>query len=169
MVATRGGVEDTRFEAKDTKKSAAKDSPSKDRHSRGQGHKRLCFPEKKGLQKKFQAISKKEKRRSSKFFFWQFPKKKRSMNCVFVCKYANYRGDALCWNSPWTIGNPLFLQQDLCSMFVLVTHVKFCSLWRHQFTVSEMEAIPAAMLFVLLVNLFFFWMRVFSLFKLWIK
>ena len=33
-----------------------------------------------------------------------------------------------------------FLQRDLCSMFVLVTHVKFCSLWRHQFTVSEMEA-----------------------------
>ena len=49
-----------------------------------------------------------------------------------------------------------FLQRDLCSMFVLVTHVKFCSLWRHQFTVSEMEAIPAAMLFVLLVNLIFF-------------
>ena len=33
----RGGVEDTRLEAKDTKKSEAKDSPSEDRHSRGQG------------------------------------------------------------------------------------------------------------------------------------
>ena len=44
---TRGGVEDTRLEAKakdtkkpqvkDTKKPKAKDSPSEDRHSRGQG------------------------------------------------------------------------------------------------------------------------------------
>ena len=37
-----GGVEDTRLEAKakDTKKSEAKDSPSEDRHFRGQGQKR---------------------------------------------------------------------------------------------------------------------------------
>ena len=37
IVSARGGVEDTRLEAKDTKKSEAKDSPSEDRHSRGQG------------------------------------------------------------------------------------------------------------------------------------
>ena len=36
---TRGGVEATRLKAKDTKKSEAKakESPSEDRHSRGQG------------------------------------------------------------------------------------------------------------------------------------
>ena len=75
---TRGGVEDTRLEAKtkDTKKSEAKDSLSKDRHSRGQGQE-CSRPrtkdtsaralQKKGLQKIFQAISKK-KRFSQKFF-----------------------------------------------------------------------------------------------------
>ena len=36
-VITRGRVEDTRLEAKDTKKSEAKQSLSKDRHSRRQG------------------------------------------------------------------------------------------------------------------------------------
>ena len=35
-VYSRGGVKDTRLEAKDTKKSKAKDSLSEDRHSRGQ-------------------------------------------------------------------------------------------------------------------------------------
>ena len=39
LLSSRGGVEDTRLEAKakDTKKSEAKDSFSEDRHSRGQG------------------------------------------------------------------------------------------------------------------------------------
>ena len=39
LVLTRGGVEDIRLEAKakNTKKSEAKDSPSEDRPSRGQG------------------------------------------------------------------------------------------------------------------------------------
>ena len=36
-IAIRDGVEDTRLEAKDTKKSEAKDIPSEDRYSRGQG------------------------------------------------------------------------------------------------------------------------------------
>ena len=36
-VVSRGGVEDTRLEAKDTKKSEAKDSLYEDRTSRGQG------------------------------------------------------------------------------------------------------------------------------------
>ena len=74
-VLSRGGVEDTMLEAKDTKKSEvkAKDSPTEDRPSRGQGqecsrprtgmleakakdqgHKRNCSPKKKkGLHKKF--------------------------------------------------------------------------------------------------------------------
>ena len=74
---TRGGVEDTRLDAKDTKKSKAKDSPSEDRHSRGQGQEcsrtRLRTKDtgasvfqKKGPQNFFQAFSKK---RSSKIFF----------------------------------------------------------------------------------------------------
>ena len=72
----RGGVEDTRLEAKakDTKKSEAKDSLSEDRHSRGQGQecsrprprtkdtKRKCSPKKKKVFTKiFQAISTKKR------------------------------------------------------------------------------------------------------------
>ena len=69
IVNIRGGVEDTRLEAKakDTKKSEAKakDSLSEDRHSRGQGQecsrprprtkdtKRKCSPKKKRSSQKF--------------------------------------------------------------------------------------------------------------------
>ena len=62
-ISNRGGVEDTRLEAKakDTKKSEAKakDSPSEDRTSRGQGqgHRRKCSPKKKVFKILFQAIS----------------------------------------------------------------------------------------------------------------
>ena len=53
-LGSRGGVEDTRLEAKDTKKFEAKDSPSEDRTSRGQGHTRKCSSKKKeGFQKFF--------------------------------------------------------------------------------------------------------------------
>ena len=83
-VLSRGGVEDTRLEAKakDTKKSEAKDSLSEDRHSRGQGQAQGLGPrtqaqvlskKKKGLHKIFQAISK--KKRSSQKFFWRSPQK----------------------------------------------------------------------------------------------
>ena len=77
MHCIRGGVEDTRLEAKakDTKKSEAKakDSLSEDRHSRGQGQecsrprtkdtKRKCSPKKKKkvFTKIFQAISTKKR------------------------------------------------------------------------------------------------------------
>ena len=63
---TRGGVEDTRLEAKDTKTSKAKDSLSEDRPFRGQEQEcsRLSartqaqvFSKKKGLQKVSQATS----------------------------------------------------------------------------------------------------------------
>ena len=66
----RGGVEDTRLEAKakDTKKSEAKDSLSEDRHSRGQGQEcsrpsprtkdtAASILQKKVFKKVFQAIS----------------------------------------------------------------------------------------------------------------
>ena len=70
---SRGGVEDTRLEAKakDTKKSEAKakDSLSEDRHSRGQGHKRKCSP--------------KQKKRSSQKFFRRSPKKKKVLTKIF--------------------------------------------------------------------------------------
>ena len=71
---TRGGIEDTRLEAKakDTKKSEAKDSLSEDRHSRGQGQEfwrpRTKDTSASALQKKkkvstkiFQAISTKKR------------------------------------------------------------------------------------------------------------
>ena len=73
LLITRGGVEDTRLEAKakDTKKSEAKakDSLSEDRHSRGQGrnarglgHKRKCSAKKKKIFTKIlQAISTKKR------------------------------------------------------------------------------------------------------------
>ena len=84
----RGGVEDTRLEAKakDTKKSEAKDSLSEDRRSRGQGqeceqgHKRKCSPKKKkkkkGLHKNFSGdLPKKKKKSSSQKFFKRSPQK----------------------------------------------------------------------------------------------
>ena len=64
-IVTRGGVEDTRLEAKDTKKSEAKakDSPSEDRPSRGQGPKTQAqvLSKKKVFRKFFQAISRKNR------------------------------------------------------------------------------------------------------------
>ena len=71
FVSSRGEVKDTRFEAKDPKKSEAKDSPSKDRPFRGQGqerswprpmtidqgHRRKCSPKKKVFKNFFRAIS----------------------------------------------------------------------------------------------------------------
>ena len=55
----RGGVKDTRLEAKakDTKKSEAKDSLSEDRHSRGQGQ---------GPRTQAQVLSKKKKKKKKK-------------------------------------------------------------------------------------------------------
>ena len=83
MVTNRGGVEDTRLEAKakDTKKSEAKAKGglSEDRHSRGQGHKRKCSPKKKkkDLHKNFLSDlqKKKKKKRSSQKFFKRSPQK----------------------------------------------------------------------------------------------
>ena len=78
----RGVVEGTRLEAKDTKKSEAKDSPFEDRPFLGQGHRRKCSPKKnsnitvfknffyafkkKGLLKFFQVISKNKIKKSPK-------------------------------------------------------------------------------------------------------
>ena len=54
-LTVRDGVEDIRLEAKNTKKSEAKDSSSEDRPSRGQGPRTQAqaFFKKKGLQKLF--------------------------------------------------------------------------------------------------------------------
>ena len=64
----RDGVEDTRLEAKDTKKSEAKDSPTEDRPSRGEGQKcsrprtqAQVLSKKKGLHKIFSGDLQKEK------------------------------------------------------------------------------------------------------------
>ena len=76
IVIIRGVVEDTRLEAKDTKKSEAKpkDSLSEDRHFRGQGQEcsrprtqAQVLSKKKGLHKNFSGDLKK-KRSSQKFF-----------------------------------------------------------------------------------------------------
>ena len=75
ILCSRGGVENTRLEAKakDTKKSKAKDSLSEDRHSRGQGQEcprprtkdtsasALQKNKKKGLHKNFSGDLKKKK------------------------------------------------------------------------------------------------------------
>ena len=83
-VAIRGGVEDTRLEAKakDTKKSEAKakDSLSEDRHSRGQGQEcsrprtqaQVLSKKKKGLHKNFSSDL--HKKTFSKKFFKRFTK-----------------------------------------------------------------------------------------------
>ena len=83
---SRGGVEDTRLEAKakDTKKSEAKakDSLSEDRHSRGQGQEcsrpRPRIKEVLSKKKKEGLLSgdfQKKKKRSSQKFFRRFPQK----------------------------------------------------------------------------------------------
>ena len=87
---TRGGVEDTRLEAKakDTKKIRGQGQAKPFRgqtlsrprtgmlEAKEQGHKRKCSPKKKKVFTKiFQAISKKEKKRSSQKFFKQSPQK----------------------------------------------------------------------------------------------
>ena len=76
----RGGVEDTRLEAKDTKKIRGQGQPfrgqtlSKPRTgmlgAKDQGHKRKCSPKKKkGLHKNFSGDLQKKKKRSSQKFF----------------------------------------------------------------------------------------------------
>ena len=81
MIKTRGGVEDTRLEAKaqDTKKSEAKAKDSEDRHSQGQGLKTqaqvLSKRKKKGLRKNFLGDLQKKKKRSSQKFFKRSPHK----------------------------------------------------------------------------------------------
>ena len=89
IVAIRGGVEDTRLEAKDTKKSEAKakDSLSEDRHSRGHGQEcsrprprtkdtsASALQKKKVFTKIFQAISKKKKKSLHKNFSSDLHKK----------------------------------------------------------------------------------------------
>ena len=89
MITIRGGVEDTRLEAKDTKKNPR---PSQGQPFRGQtlsrpttgmleakakdqGHKRKCTPKKKGLHKNFSGDLQKTKKRSSQKFFKRSPQK----------------------------------------------------------------------------------------------
>ena len=89
-VRARGGVEDTRLEAKakakDTKKSEAKakakDSLSEDRHSRGQGQE-CSRPRPRTKDTKRKCSPKKKKKRSSQKFFRRSPKKKRSSQKFF--------------------------------------------------------------------------------------
>ena len=75
-VSTRGGVEDTRLEAKDTKKSEAKaeDSLSEDRHSRGQGQE--CSRPRPRTKDTSASALQKEKRSSQKFIRRSQKKKK---------------------------------------------------------------------------------------------
>ena len=67
----KGGVEDTRLEAKD--------SVSEDRHSRGQGHERKCSPKKKkkGLHKIFSGDLQKKKEKVFTKIFQAITTKKR--------------------------------------------------------------------------------------------
>ena len=95
-IITRGGVEDTRLEAKakakDTKKNPrprprtafprtdtleAKDRNARGQKAKDQGHKRKCSKKKKVFTKIFQAISEKNKnkKRSSQKFFKRSPQK----------------------------------------------------------------------------------------------
>ena len=85
----RGGVEDTRLEAKDTKKFEAKDSPSedrpleaKDRNARSQGHRRKCSPKKQGLQENFLGVF--QKLRSSKNISGELQKFNGSKNSAVL-------------------------------------------------------------------------------------
>ena len=89
-LSVRGGVEDTRLEAKakDTKKIRGQGQPFRgqtlsrprtgmlEAKAKDQGHKRKCSPKKKVFTKIFQAISKtKKQKRSSQKFFKRSPQK----------------------------------------------------------------------------------------------
>ena len=85
-ILTRGGVEDTRLEAKakDTKKirGQGKDSLSEDRHSRGQGQE-CSRPRPRTKDTSASALQKKQKRSSQKFFK-RSPKKKKKKVCTKI-------------------------------------------------------------------------------------
>ena len=79
-ITARGGVEDTRLEAKakDTKKSEAKDSLSEGRPSRGQGQE--CSRPRPRTKDTAARVLQKKKRKSSKKFFRQSLIYRRSQN-----------------------------------------------------------------------------------------
>ena len=86
---SRGGVEDTRLEAKakDTKKIRGQgprtafprtdtlEARTENVRGQGQGHKRICSPKKKKVFTKFFSDLKKKKKRSSQKFFKRSPQK----------------------------------------------------------------------------------------------
>ena len=67
LLNSRGGVEDTRLEAKDTKKIRGQGSLSEDRHSRGQGQE-CSRPRPRTKDTSASALQKKKKRSLQKFF-----------------------------------------------------------------------------------------------------
>ena len=76
-VKNRGGVEDTRLEAKDTKKNPRPwtdtlEAKVRNARGQGQGHKRKCSPKKMSSQKFFRRS---QKKRSSQKFFIRSPQK----------------------------------------------------------------------------------------------
>ena len=84
IATTRGGVEDTRLEAKEKKnpKPRTDTLEAKDKNARGQGHSHKCSPKKKGHQKSFsgdlQFIG------VPRIFDWGRPK--RQITCYDVIK-----------------------------------------------------------------------------------
>ena len=94
---TRGGVEDTRLEAKDTKKIRGQGQPFRgqtlSRPRTGmldQGHKRKCSPKKKVFTKIFQAISQKKKKVFTKIFQAISTKKRFLKNSSSAPQNFNY-------------------------------------------------------------------------------
>ena len=92
-VITRGGVEDKRLEAKDTKNPRPRTAPprtdtleAKDRNARGQGHKHKFSPQKKDLQKFFSGDL--QKKRSSKNFFRR--SLKNGLEKIFSANLQNF-------------------------------------------------------------------------------
>ena len=103
VIQSRGGVENTRLEAKakDTKKSEAKNSSSEDRHSRGQRQK-CSRPRTKDTGAS--VLIKQKRKTSSKFFFRRSPieeNKKRSsqisrkVSGVFIKNFNNSKSSAV--------------------------------------------------------------------------
>ena len=82
---SRGGVEDTRLEAKDKKKSKAKHSPSEDRPSRGQGQECLRLrPRTTDTTRKWFPKKRKKKRSSLQNFvnFWEISSVLQKLKCL---------------------------------------------------------------------------------------
>ena len=130
---SRGGVVDTRLEAKDTKKSEAKakakDSLSEDRHSRGQGQE-CSRPRPRTKDTKRKCSPKKKKKRSSQKFFKRSPrtlsKKRLEDSTIFWNVKILWSGWKIFWKTFFSEDRLKNFCEDLFFFFFLESTCALC-------------------------------------------